>query len=432
MKDTGKLWIDLTMLLTWPGQLTGIQRVEYNLAVRFSENPNTRFCVFDKDNRRLIEYDFKHIAYKINQLQLHNQQHIIESVVDNANHYGRALRFIKKSSKIVVRVLPNRSKAYLHDKYHRWQIKQSPTSAQPKAQIKQSDTLLILSGDWSDGVFSSVVNELRSDVECKVLQVVYDMLPVVQPAFFVPYMSEQFSNYMESIFKISDGILAISESTKRDIELFQKAKKLPNCPIKVFRLGEDFVDMKHEKPQLPIEPGKFLLSVGTVEARKNHLALYYMVREAIRSNIDLPTIVVAGKQGWLVDNFLYLVKNDPVISQKIIFLHGGTDRELAWLFKNCLFTLYPSFYEGWGLPIAESLFYGKLCLASGTSSMPEIAGDLIDYYSPNNPGEMLECTAKYLNNPKRLKDKEEKIKEKYTSTSWDATFKQVEDYLLEL
>ena len=63
-------------------------------------------------------------------------------------------------------------------------------------------------------------------------------------------------------------------------------------------------------------------------------------------------------------------------------MHNCSDEELAWMYKNCAFSIYPSFYEGWGLPIAESAFYGAPCLASSTSSMPEVAGSAVDYFNP--------------------------------------------------
>ena len=427
VNKSGTTWIDVTMLVNWSGQLTGIQRVEYNLAHRFAQKAYAKFCVFDKASRGFFEYDFSHIEFKIAALQVTGLE------VTKAELGSTRSRYVYVLYRRLAPYLPRGAKRLIRavQRMLRRQPKQTNEQAQ-LIKFEKNDKLIILSGDWSDDVFATMVTSLKREQSFKIVQIVYDLLPAVQPAFFVPGMLEQVSNYMEAIFSVSDQILAISEATKKDIQFFQKSKNLASCAVNVFRLGEDFVEGESLKPQLAIEPGKFILSVGTVEARKNHIALYYMVREAIRSNINLPTIVIAGKQGWLVDNLLYIVKNDPIISKKIIFLHNGTDSEIAWLYQNCLFTLYQSFYEGWGLPISESLFYGKLCLASNTSSMPEIAGDLVHYYSPNNPSEILKSIVKYLKEPLLLKEREQKIKEQYVLTSWDATFNQVEDYLLKI
>jgi glycosyltransferase involved in cell wall biosynthesis len=87
-------------------------------------------------------------------------------------------------------------------------------------------------------------------------------------------------------------------------------------------------------------------------------------------------------------------------------------------------------YEGWGLPIAESLAYGKLCIASHTSSMTEIAGGLIDYFSPFNSEECLDKII-YYSDIKNLRPVEENITKKYSSTSWMMTFEQVIDAIEE-
>jgi glycosyltransferase involved in cell wall biosynthesis len=420
MNPKGTIWIDLTMLVHWQGKLTGIQRVEYNLARRFANRPDVGFCIFDKPARKFVEYDFSQVEAKVSDLAGTPARQPSAASLGYTAHIRRA----------VGPLLPVTVKKGMRRAYHGANRLGRPRSSGTRVRLTAEDTLLVLSGDWSDEVFAAEVQKLKSHDNFRLFQVVYDMLPAVQPAFFVPGMPQQFSDYMESIFRLCDGILAISKATKSDIESFQRDYKLPKVPIKVFRLGDDFVDKDPVKPALEVTPGNFLLCVGTIEARKNHQILYYVVKEALKRKVELPPIVISGKRGWLVDNLLYLIENDELMSGKIKLVHT-TDQELSWLFQNCLLTLYPSFYEGWGLPIAESLFYGKMCLSSDESSMPEIAGGLIDYYSPYDAGAILDTIVKYLDNPALLKKKERQIKESYQPTSWDDTFKQVEEFIIE-
>jgi glycosyltransferase involved in cell wall biosynthesis len=99
---------------------------------------------------------------------------------------------------------------------------------------------------------------------------------------------------------------------------------------------------------------------------------------------------------------------------------------MSWLYQNCLMTVYPSLYEGWGLPIGESLHFGKLCLASDTSSMPEIAGGLIDYFSPYNADQLVDKITHYSNNKYELIAKEKAIKMSYKSNTWQQAYKQID------
>lgn len=410
------LWIDVTMLVNWSGRMTGIQRVEYNLAKRFSKKENVKFFVFDKNTNNLINFEFKHIEYKISQQQLSTPTVVYDeiSIQQSARH---------KIKSLVKKVLPHDIHKKLAVSYkNRYKHKNQP---QDVVRFNQGDKLLILSGDWSDHSFADLVSHLRHDNKIKVIQIVYDMLPALYPSYFVPGMPDQFSDYMKKIFANCDKIFAISESTKNDIQRFIHSNKINDVRVEVFRLGDDFVKGASKAPHdLDLKSNEFTLTVSTVEARKNHLIMYYAMREAIVCGIEIPTMVVAGKKGWLMDDFFYLIKNDPVISKKIVFIQPGDD-ELSWLYENCLFTIFPSFYEGWGLPVAESMFYGKFCLSSDRSSMPEIAGNLIDYYSPNDPIALLDKIVYYSGNLDILKTKENAIKVAYKPTSWDDTFNQV-------
>jgi glycosyltransferase involved in cell wall biosynthesis len=140
----------------------------------------------------------------------------------------------------------------------------------------------------------------------------------------------------------------------------------------------------------------------------------------------LPKLVIVGRRGWLTDDIFTLMTTDPETKDDFICLQGAKDEELSWLYSNCLFTIYPSFYEGWGLPIAESIAHGTPVLASNTSSMPEIAGDLIDYFSPTSSDECLQAIIQLMDPAKRTAAKK-KLKQ-YEPTSWDQTFKSVTMY----
>jgi glycosyltransferase involved in cell wall biosynthesis len=163
--------------------------------------------------------------------------------------------------------------------------------------------------------------------------------------------------------------LAISESTKRDVLSFCKEELIPSPSISVIRLG-DAVDtkvvFKDEDIVPPVRDRPFILCVGTIEVRKNHILLYIMYREAATRGITLPDLVIVGGKGWYTGDVLYQFKHDPLLKSKVHIMHGLSDRQVAWLYENCQFTVYPSVYEGWGLPIAESLAHGKACISSNS------------------------------------------------------------------
>ncbi len=141
-------------------------------------------------------------------------------------------------------------------------------------------------------------------------------------------------------------------------------------------------------------------------------------------SIDLPQLVIVGSRGWLSSDTQYLIEHDPDIKQKIIIIDNASDTDLDWVYRHCLFTVYPSMYEGWGLPVAESLAYGKMSVAAESTSIPEIAGDLIDYFSPYDAAGCLEKIVEYVNDSKRL-GKERKLRAEFKPTTWQQTTDQV-------
>ena len=145
----------------------------------------------------------------------------------------------------------------------------------------------------------------------------------------------------------------------------------------------------------------------------------------------MPKLVIVGRMGWAAGDTLIAMKNDPLVRESILLMHDVGDRQLDWLYENCLFTIYPSIYEGWGLPIAESLSRGKLCLASSAAAMPEVAGDLIDYFSPFNASECLSLIERFLD-PSALAAKVRRIREAYRPTSWDSAFLELEEAIQRL
>jgi hypothetical protein len=299
--------------------------------------------------------------------------------------------------------------------------------------FKENDTVLIMGGIWL-GTFIEDLEECKRKKKFKLIHFAFDMIPSIFPGYVVDWLPKAFTNYQKRVFSISEGILAISESTANDVKSFMMLHKIHNpVKIEVVRIGEEINTDKRvgERPLKELVGEDFILSVSTIEARKNHASFFYVMKEAKQRGIKLPKIVIVGMNGWHTENILYMMKHDADASKEILILNEIDDGQLSWLYKNCLFTAFPSFYEGWGMPIAESLSHGKLCLSSNTSSMPEIAGDLIDYFSPYDTGSMLDCIEKYLQ-PVERKKKEDLIKRNYRSTSWNAMYEKVDQFVQDI
>jgi glycosyltransferase involved in cell wall biosynthesis len=134
-----------------------------------------------------------------------------------------------------------------------------------------------------------------------------------------------------------------------------------------------------------------VLCVGTIEARKNPIYLFNIWKMMARSRRSkIPCLVFVGRKGWLVQDFMDQLEACNYLGGKILVVHNVTDVELDLLYRKCVLTAYPSFVEGWGLPVGESLAHGKICLCSATGGIPEVGGKLVDYIDPYDAGDGLE------------------------------------------
>jgi glycosyltransferase involved in cell wall biosynthesis len=119
------------------------------------------------------------------------------------------------------------------------------------------------------------------------------------------------------------------------------------------------------------------------------------------------------------------MRMDPVVNRFIHVMQGIVDQELSWYYRNCLATIYPSKYEGWGLPVGESLAQGKLCLASNATSIPEIGKDLPQYFEPHDAAALARLVERVIEEPAWVKEREDLIRASYQPTEWRDTAKQI-------
>jgi glycosyltransferase involved in cell wall biosynthesis len=151
---------------------------------------------------------------------------------------------------------------------------------------------------------------------------------------------------------------------------------------------------------------RFIMIVSTIEIRKNHIGLvkaWQMLKDkGVTKNEKL---VIVGKWGWKIEVLQEFLNKTHNVDSSVVILNNVTNEQLVSLYTNCLFTVFPSFEEGYGLPIVESFFYGKLCLASNTTAMPEVGGEFAEYIDPYNVNDIAEKIAKYITDENALNKK---------------------------
>ena len=270
----------------------------------------------------------------------------------------------------------------------------------------------------------------------KVLGMCYDLVPVKLPHLSVLQDSSyKFSGYVINMAGCADKILCDSQNTRRDLFHFLSTVNGHRPPLEVITLGADIRTKRGAvgKQVRNLCRTPYILYVSTIERRKNHEALYRAYTRFVEAGRrNLPKLVFVGAPGWGVEDFLSDLRLDRSVDGLILMLHDVSDSELSYLYRHALFTVYPSLYEGWGLPVAESLAHGKFCLASSTSSLPEVGADFVEYLDPWDLPAWVERMAYYFDNVEAIRVKEEKILSQYKPRTWAETTRSLVDHALSL
>lgn len=184
---------------------------------------------------------------------------------------------------------------------------------------------------------------------------------------------------------MADWIVAISKHSAADF-----ARTFPHFPaerIRVIHPASRF-EGATEAGRPPaaakdLAPGRFFLTVGTIEPRKNQRLLARAYAAYAKAVADPLPLVFAGGRGWLMDDFQRELAALG-IERRVVMAGYVGDAELGWLYANCRANFYPSRFEGFGLPVLEAMQRGAACVVSDSSSLPEVAGDAAILLSPED------------------------------------------------
>lgn len=176
-------------------------------------------------------------------------------------------------------------------------------------------------------------------------------------------------------------------------------------------------------PSHPAAEEPFVLCVGTVEVRKNHMLLYRVWAALLRKHgrAAVPRLVLVGRWGWDVEEFRQALDATDGLDGLVAVLPDASDGALADLYRRCLFTVFPSFAEGWGLPVGESLAAGKLCVASRATAIPEVGGDACAYFDPHDELDAFAAIERPIVDPAWLAARERQIGATFRPRTWAET-----------
>lgn len=397
------LWIDVTDLFNWHGSATGVQRAAFaiikELLNTYNRHIRINFFKYEGFINSFVTVDSVDVNKQFNLLNGANNKKL--SIAKKK--LGRILFFGKK-------IIFNRRKILFNS----------------------GDLVLILGSPWAYSNYAKLLCEQKDQVNFKIVHFIYDIIPIVKPEFFPLELSNNFISYFNQVLSKLDFILTCSKSTQSDLEKYLKKFLIEEKPIIPMELGSDLSMSRFEDESvIELVNKKYILCVGTIEIRKNQLLVYNSWKALVtEGKVSDVCLVFVGRPGWLTDDFQDLISMDINLNKIIFWFKSLPDKKLTWLYRNCLFTVFSSTYEGFGLPVVESLAFGKTCLAANVSSMPEAGGDFCTYFESNNESDLKAKIYQLVQNEDRIKQLNLKILESYKLVTWKDTTNKILDLLI--
>lgn len=252
--------------------------------------------------------------------------------------------------------------------------------------------------------FQCVPAEVRSAGLPSVITV-HDMLPRIHPEFFTEETIRHFTELFDTL-EPTDHVICVSESTRRDFLRFNQ--RIPESQIHVTPLAaspelgpiHDAAVLAEARQQYGLgETDSVILSLCTLEPRKN-LRLLIEVFESLhtKGNHDSLKLVLAGSLGWKTTALMQQIQDSPA-SESIVITGHVPDQQLAALFSTAIVFVYPSLYEGFGLPPLEAMQCGAPVIVGATSSLPEVTGEAALQVDPRSAAELRDAIEQVLTSP---------------------------------
>jgi glycosyltransferase involved in cell wall biosynthesis len=394
------IWVDLTDMVDYLAvnvTLSGIQRVVANLlrAARSHDvyKDVVRVVIPDFIGRTLLTVDIDLVIELVDAVEIHQ--------ADRA-HLDRLLQRVRSGLRLVV----------------------------PAAR----DVFLMPGAFWISHNY-----DLLKDLRGKGVHVslfIHDLIQINNPDYVERAATDAFRRSLIDVLEVASFVTTNSEFVAREVRRFLRDDLELECPVEAVPLATEMGIVAPDPldgAMLAEEFGErgYALCVCTIEIRKNHQYLVDIWEQLIsRGRTDVPTLVLVGKWGWEIEPFRRHLHATDNLNGMVRVMSGVSDKLLASLYQNALFTLYPSFAEGWGLPVGESLVFGKPCIASGVTSIPEVGGSLVRYFDPLDLESGLHQVTRLLDDRVDLERWTEEVRTQFRQRTWrDFSFKLIETTL---
>lgn len=254
--------------------------------------------------------------------------------------------------------------------------------------VSDGDILLLADVSWSADMWEAALSMRTRGARLAV--VIHDVIPLSHPHYVHPPLTQRFNDWIPQVWAGADLILCNSECTRQSL-LYHGARISAGSPPRtdVVRLGHDVAapvtsEILHSRLAKVLRDTRpVFLCVGTLEPRKNH-AILLDAFERRWAHGSKARLVLIGRYGWLCEALVQRIRRHPRFGKELHWFDDVKDEDLARTYPRVRALVYPTFAEGFGLPLVEALVHGTPVLASDIPVFRELASGHVQFFDPHD------------------------------------------------
>lgn len=259
---------------------------------------------------------------------------------------------------------------------------------------------------------------------------VHDLIPLFYPEYCSPGEDIRLKNKLDYILKYGYGIITNSTDTLTKLNQYCDENNLVKLPATVALLAPDNKLLQCSKNSEVPYPKPYFVMLSTIEPRKNHLLILQIFRRLAEiAPENTPHLFIIGKRGWECEQVFDLLDRSVVLRKVVTEVSNCSDELLVNYLKHSTALLFPSFTEGYGLPLIEALTLGTPVIASNLPVFKEIAGNIPEYIDPLDANTWQNTILGYADKNNHLRKKQIHLLQDFNIPSWEEHFQTIDAFL---
>jgi glycosyltransferase involved in cell wall biosynthesis len=268
-------------------------------------------------------------------------------------------------------------------------------------------------------------------VDVRPVFMIHDLIPITHPEYCRVGETARHEKRVDLMLDTGVGIIGNSRATLDILADYARRRGRVPPPMLAAWLGATPLPAQSQ-PNVEIQT-PFFVTLGTIEGRKNHVLLLKVWQRLVaKHGPAAPRLIIVGQRGWENDEALAMLDGQSGLDGHVLELSRCTDADLAHYLREARALLFPSFAEGYGMPLVEALGHGTPVIASHLPVFRELSGDIPDYLDPTDASGWLAAIEDYCRDDSRARIDQTLRLASYDMPDWAGHFVKVDRWLAQL